>query len=222
MPQLSRTNNSLSYLDGHTNINFSKNSITLDINYKKEIIEIRGKDILTGKEQAIHLYGNIRYRGIEEAVGQKDPEAPKGTSSNFQELTTFIKQFTYYTHESPDSVIASCILDNRSGKFSVSSNPIKGSVMFDAKSVQILGKSIVVSLSESTKFRKILGLHTTINSGLGAYIARGHYDKGFYITLYKQRVVNYEEGEYNIEFEILDPKEILDNIEISATLILVP
>ena len=222
MPKLSKTSNSLSYSDGHTNITLSKNSITLNIDYKKEILEVSGKDILTGYVNTIHLYGNIKYSGIEEYTGQKDPEAPKGTSQNFQELTTFIKQFAYYTHESPDSITASCVLDNHTGKFAVSSDSKKGSILFDANSIQIIDKALVITLSQSTKFRKVLGAHVSLNKPIGSYMVSGHYDKGFYITFYNQTVSEVSKGNYNLSIEVLDPRTISEEVELSVTLILVP
>ena len=89
---LNTTNNILTFANGFREIKLVKNSIAYEIQYNKEIIEVRG--LTTDyQEEYFHLYGEVSYQGLSSVSGQTDPNAPAGTSQNFQELVLFIKAF---------------------------------------------------------------------------------------------------------------------------------
>lgn len=109
---LEHTDNSLIFKNDFKTIELIKNSIAYLINYSLEIIEVSGVT-RSYTEDKFFLYGSLIYYGVSEFSGQTDPDAPNGTSQNFQELVLFIKNFVDVSNPTGEAV--ETILDQHIG-----------------------------------------------------------------------------------------------------------
>lgn len=133
--KLSTNENILTFSNGFRKIELVKNSIAYGIIYQLEVIEVRGVTV-DYEEETFHLYGTVAYQGLDAYTGMTDPNAPSGTSQNFQELVLFIKEF-------------------------VDVNAMSGSDIVDALNTQLGGTTWQSGGSGSPSWSTIIGDITT-------------------------------------------------------------
>lgn len=182
MNSLSTTPYSITFTSNHQNITLIKNSIALEKDYRKEVLEVRGRDVNLF-EQVFHLYGSVTYAGLEGVSGATDSNAPSGTSQNFQELVYFMEDFVY-SEGVTDYIVASAIIKNTGAGTFVLDSGTAGSTLFDPDSLQIVDGVIQISLKEGVTFRKIAGVFSQLNkANYPGYYCESNYDTSFNLKI---------------------------------------
>lgn len=94
-----------SVIDSITEVTLLTVSCTFDVNYETETIVVKGFDPFYSRMDEFNLYGIFDYAGIDEFNGSTDPDAPQGTSANFQKLVVATKA-------NIDSIFADSVLNS--------------------------------------------------------------------------------------------------------------